>query len=605
MNLRIYSFFAFLCFFLFPSVFVFGDEPRSSGEAVLAPASYLNSEAYLYVEVNETTPLFESFLESTLWHNLQNHPLYEAQEETGVENVLKTVRYVENQTKQTLTSLLSTVLGKQMAFALYEKNKKPTWIFVAHHQSVQTTQRLLEALVQLAFMATKMKKVPEFQEYQGLMVLKVPKLIVSLGKEWLAISPDEDLLREFYERSEWKTRGTSDALASTSAYSEAQGTRKAGQIFAYARYRDILTRLKKDKIFTQKPDQPLLTLLFGNLIHALQNANVLSVSGAFEPEGTFSLRASYPLTSTPAEPYQFAYPEYRTSQFLAPQNGLLFAIEIHRDLGKWWGNREVLHEKNLIPKFVEFHTIMGQIFGGIDITEDLFGKTLSDIRFLGVPVEVEQGKPSPYLPGFVLMFKVENPDEFERNFRVGFQNGIGIINFERAKKDKEAMLICSEKVGKTSITGARWLDPQNAEVAMDIQYNFSPCIARQGETFYLSTSLEGLRSVLQRGLVYTALPDVLDHFYLSGSELYRILKKNEEQILWNKTVELGGNETQARTEIALLFDIIRQFPYLEMQTFQNAGRYSIEARTTVQKLDYAEKSTQKSTESDIQQGEPK
>lgn len=572
---------------LWAILIVYGEESKKA--SALVPASCFPEGALIYAELNDTAPLFENILDSTLWWNLYHHPLYNTLSQSNeFDGIRKTIRYLENNLNLPFPQLLAKLFGSNLAGALYEKNSKPVWILSSRHHNATLVKETFKSLSQLAFMVGQMQKMMSFEEHEGISVLKTPKAILTIGKTWMAISNDEDLLRDFYGRVEWNKPSTLKSIEETSEYAEALKTRKPGRLFGYAQYRVLMTRMKKDKIFTQKPDEPLVTLLFGPLINAIKVSDILTISGDIQNNGTLALTAGYAYTKPSAPEYAFStYPPVDSgSQGFVTSEEVLFSLDIQRNLGMWWENREALHSELLIPKFVEFNTIVGQLWGGVDVQEDIFGDMYSDLRFIGLQTPLEQGNPAPFLPGFVFSFRVKNPEKFARAFRVGFQSGIGIANFERAKDNKDVLLICSEKTTpSTTITGARWVEPSSPEEYKHIHYNFSPCIAQVDNTFYLATSIESLRTVLNQPLKTKKDPAIQDRFYISGPQLFNILEKNQEMLVWNKMVEVGGDQARAKNEIQLFLDLVRQFAYVEIQTQYEGENFFLNLKTQLQRLE--------------------
>lgn len=565
---------------------VYGEEKKS--EKSKSPADYFPEGALIYAELHETAKLFESLPDSPLWWNISHHPLYQQVSQTSeFDWIRKSVRYVENNTGKTTPQILAKIFGKEAGFALYEKGGKPLWIFAARHEHPQLMKETVRSLVQLVFMAKNLPQMPQFEDYEGIAVLDLKKVVLTIGNSWLAVSPDKEMLQYFYSKAEWNKNVENLPLSHSNWHKEALKTRKPGALFGWVHYREMLTRMKKNKIFTTKTDQPLLTLLFGGLLQAIQSGDMLSLSGDIQEDGTFVLSAGYEYSSNSYQKeYQYLTPSEGTArEFVAPESNVLFSLEIHRDLGSWWENREVLHSEKLIPQFVGFNTIVGQLFGGVDVLEDLFGEIEPHLRLLGVRTDYDQGNPSPYLPSFVLAFRAKDADKFARAFRVGFQNGIGIVNFERAKDNKEVMLICSEKVNDTVITGARWLEPEDEATYKNIQFNFSPCLARQGDLFYLSTSIEALRLLMQQPLATTKLPSISDRFYLSGSQLHQILVQNYEMLIWNKMIEIGGDQERAKNEIQIFLDVVRQFIYAELTAHYEPNQFFLTLKTKIKLLE--------------------
>ena len=579
---------AVLFLILWAILIVYGDESKKTTDS--SSAHYFPEGALIYAELNNTAPLFENVLDSTLWWNLYNHPLYATLTQSNdFDGVRKTVRYLENNLNIQIPQLLAKLFGQNISGALYEKDSKPVWIFISRHQNATLVKETVKSISQLVFMAGQMQKMMNFEDYEGISVLKLPKITLTIGKTWMAVSNDEDLLRDFYGRTEWNKPNAIKSIAETTEYEEALKTRKSGRLFGYAQYRKILTRMKKDKIFTQKPDEPIVTLLFGPLLNAIKVSDILTLSGDIQDDGSFSLSAGYAYNKPSVPEYEFSTypPTDSASQGFVTSDSVLFSLDLQRDLGKWWENREALHSELLIPKFVEFNTIVGQLWGGVDVQEDIFGDMYSDLRLIGVQTQLDQGSPSPFFPGFVFSFRAKNPEKFVRAFRVGFQSAVGIANFERAKDNKEVLLICSEKTNQGMITGARWIEPAREEEYKDIHYNFSPCIARVENTFYLATSIESLRTLLNQPLPVKKDPSIQDRFSISGPQLFKILEKNHEILVWNKMVEVGGDQERAKNEIQLLLDIVRQFAYVELQTQHDHNHFFLHLKTRNNRLDIA------------------
>jgi hypothetical protein len=369
------------------------------------------------------------------------------------------------------------------------------------------------------------------------------------------------------------------SLASAPAYQAAQKAAGPDAVaVAYANM-DVLKLLPGVQKALASKEQPLAALLFRGVTSALGEANWLGLGLNLEQK-TLTLKATVDGKS-PSDKASFAIPS-QPGQGVLPNfdvPGRIAAISLFRDLHGFYAAKDDLFPERT-SGLILFENMMGIFFSGRDLTEEVFGETRPELRFVVAQQKYDtvKGTPGIQIPSFAAIFRVREPDKDVEIAEEAWQKALGLINITRGQKALPGLIISRETYHDTPFTLAYFSTvgvKDNED--LDIRFNFRPALARVGEYLILA-STDGLARDLidaakkEAAGAIKALSQTHSLIEVNGNVLASVLQANREVMVRQNMVEKGKSQEQAENEFDLVVTLVRHLDRAKLDVGSHDGQ---------------------------------
>jgi hypothetical protein len=192
--------------------------------------------------------------------------------------------------------------------------------------------------------------------------------------------------------------------------------------------------------------------------------------------------------------------------------------------------------------------------------------------------------PQLKLPAIAFVFRMKNPENTARQFKITYQSLVGFLNIAGGQAKLEPLEQNTEKIGEITVASATYLPPEDKETwkAAGPQHNASPTAAFIGDKFIFS-STKGLAVELAEKFVKEKsppTPGVNTVLRIDGRALRKVLIDNRDQLVAQNQLEKGHEREAAEGEIDLMLKIAEAFQETQLQltTKDNVLRFSWEVK---------------------------
>ena len=258
-------------------------------------------------------------------------------------------------------------------------------------------------------------------------------------------------------------------------------------------------------------------------------------------------------------------------------------VSFYRDLHKFYAAKDELFPERT-SGLIFFENMMGIFFTGRDLTEEVLGETLPEIRVVVAEQEYDRsaGTPRVQIPRFAIVFRMRDPEKFSMIAEEAWQKAVGLVNFTRGQQALPGLIIDRPSHEGTTFTTAYFSSAQEEErTALETRYNFRPALATIGDYLILS-STEGLTKdlidALQAEMAGAPKPSPESHSIveLDVVQLASILKANRANLVRQNMLEKGHSPEQAEAEIELLLGILDRLGQANLSVGNQDGRTTAE-----------------------------
>jgi len=249
--------------------------------------------------------------------------------------------------------------------------------------------------------------------------------------------------------------------------------------------------------------------------------------------------------------------------------GLVGGISVYRDFNDWYKRRGVLLANYLLPEFDKFESVIGSLYQGKDFEQEVASAIGPIISLVSASQNFENldGTPEVKLPGFAMIFDLNDTEKGARFFRVMFPAIMTIANYESDDLKQQAWAIEAEAYKGTSLTYMKFLNKPKGN-QLPLLYNFQPVAVQVGDKFVLSSSLRLAKSLvdaLQKPGRNAARANRNFNCEIQSIALARVVYDNREHLM-KQTVQQGYTVAQAKWGLDTAFQILSATEFLRLST---------------------------------------
>jgi hypothetical protein len=328
---------------------------------------------------------------------------------------------------------------------------------------------------------------------------------------------------------------------------------------------------------------------FGGLLDSLRRSPFLVI--AFREEGgtgTLSLRLPGGTKGMHEMVRAHLPPEDQVGALplLSPE-GVLYSVSYYLDLGWFWKQRSVLLPPDQLKQAEAFDkTSKGFLYG--TAFSQLLELSGAHQRFVVVKQQ-DRGysiKAPSYQPAYALILEPRNVEAFAK----ALDGPLGGLSFLAGLK--APMTKFEEEHGHSKISGYRFVENDaNKSLGDGILFNFTPCRARVGSQYIISSTVELARLLIDEiekadadktsspQQAFDAMSGPVTHqSRLSFAGLSDYLAGTKKQLITQNMLEQGNTTEDAEKEVSLFLGLLDHLGRIETTTKYLPDQYQFDAK---------------------------
>ncbi|WP_425617253.1 hypothetical protein NA78x_000926 [Anatilimnocola sp. NA78] len=529
-----------------------------------------------YAEISQPGRLADVLLDHPLSLQLQALPEYQqALQRPEAKKGLAAIAELETKLGEKLRPAFSKLTsdGVYIGFDLATQGV----IVISRASEQALAERTRDSLLELARAATaeqgKTDAIKDI-EHRGLKGHQVGEVQVTVHDRWI-IASNKPLAQSFVLNNLLDKEP--ESLSGESQFAAAYAKRPKTSAWAYLDLRLLRTLGNFKALAAKKSDNPLGELLAGGIVSALPSATQVTAAIDLQPQ-RLAVSVAMPCDlSRAAQQKEFFFGtegKGQAPELLTPKNTIL-SLSTYRDFASLWNRAPDLFDEAVNAKFVEAEAGLKTLFAGRDFADDILGNLQPGMQVVVARQQYQEGDivPAIKLPAAALIFRMKNPAETSRIFKVTFQSIVGFINIAGGQNGIDPLDVNSEKMGDTLVVSGEYLPPDDEATrkAAPPQFNASPTAVFAGDKFILSSTK---RLALEVAELLKSAPDAAagtnTNLKVDAQVLESILADNQAQLVAQNMLEQGHDKEAAEKQVNGLLAIIKHLSETTLKLQQSA-----------------------------------
>ena len=249
---------------------------------------------------------------------------------------------------------------------------------------------------------------------------------------------------------------------------------------------------------------------------------------------------------------------------LKPASTLL-SLSTYRDFASLWRHAPDLFDDGINAKFAEAESGLKTIFAGRNFRDDILGNLEPGVQVVVTRQEFPQEGVTPAikLPAAAVVFRMKQPAQTARIFKMTFQSVVGFLNVAGAQNGIDPLDLNSEKVGDALVVSSDYLPPtdEKARGEAGLHFNASPTIAFVGDRFILASAKPLAMQLVEhvQKAEQPAAPKANTIVELDGKVGHQSLAENRGPLVAQNMLEKGHDRAAAEQEIDRVLAVLRYF----------------------------------------------
>jgi hypothetical protein len=315
-------------------------------------------------------------------------------------------------------------------------------------------------------------------------------------------------------------------------------------------------------LLNKKSDNPVAEMIIGGIQSALPDAPYVTAALTIEPERiAFSTAVPYDSKKVAAlREYYFGPGGKGASPALLNPKETLLSLSTYRDFGLMWKKAPDLFDDNINAKFAEAESTLTTLFSGRSFPDDILANLEPGMQIVVTRQNYAKDEvvPAIKLPAGAIVFRMKNPDETARQFKITYQSLVGFLNIAGGQNGLEALEQDTERVGKITLVSAEYLPPKENLKSAGVHFNASPTVAFVGDKFILASTKKLAMELAQSFEKGGAPPEegINTQVRIDGTVLRSVLTDNRPQLVAQNQQEKGHSQADAEKEIDLLMQLL-------------------------------------------------
>ena len=422
----------------------FGLSQAARAEDSQVPVTALVPDnAILVLQVTNPKALIDRAFDEQIVSLVQSLPPYQqAMSQPETQQVLGLVRFFEGKYGAKLPELLGKLVGGGITVAVCPGDQVLLIVEAEDATMLQEVHDFFRTMAQ-GQAATQgdpdRVKSAEYRDIQG-WTFAPNEVHAIVGNRFLLANKPE-LMKAVLDRN---AEGDANSLAKSANYAAAlKSVNPDAKVNLYVDMQ-VLKQVPGFQEGLAQNENPLGRLLFAPLLAGAAEANWLMAGMNLDQNSlNIDLQADRG-AGEPTAMNSFALPSTATDgampNLVVPRQ--IAALSFYRDLHKFYASKDELFPERT-SGLIFFENMMGIFFTGKDLTEEVLAQTLPDMRFVVAEQKYDDttGTPAMQLPGFAMVLKLRDPDNFYLVMEEAWQKAIGLVNFTSGQKALPGLII--------------------------------------------------------------------------------------------------------------------------------------------------------------------
>lgn len=573
------------------------------GQEPAAPPAiwhWLPEQPVLVAQLKEPAQLIQWAIELGQWPELQGFRSYrEFLVSTPWRRFQQFIGHVEKELGQSWSDLLQQASREGIVLALEVKinntNPKPdeeprpetppkALLIVPFKDAGQAKQvaRLLKEMGQFELERQNSKIKYEYQQHRGATIVHLgDQFAFAAAESYLLLANQPSVLQAALDRRAQRRQQTPKFLQALSELSPAadQGNRLAWTWID-------LEQIKRDKnlktLLTIPNNDPIPYYVLGGLLDTVRRSPWALIE-LRRQDMDVRFQIAMPAGQQDMNPglrAAFA-PAIADLGIRKPLNlpGLFYQQSFYLDLHALAARQADYLSESVRKEFQEFDKNSGYVLFG-----QRFSKIVSHLGARHLFVAAQQRQmgyevhPKTVLPSFGLILELKDPDAFDRAMQPILRS-VGLLSSLNIK-----MTMVEEKVGAVPMVGYRMVDNEELRQRdQGLYFNFSPCFARVGRHYVLSSTMELGRDLIQHLSHESDASDPSDgtsvHHVFSWAALGKYLESIRSFLVTQSILQEGLDREEAEKQFDLSQKLLERLGSVEASVQYGATHFRFELRS--------------------------
>jgi len=528
--------------------------------ADLLPASIVG-----YLEVPHSGKVLDLVLDHPLTAEVIKAPEYQQALQTpGYQKFAAALKQVEDRLgmkwREAVGGLTSG--GLTVGFDLPTRGS----VIIAQAKDEQLAQKAQATLIELARDVAKEQGNPEAikqDEHRGAAVYSAGEGHLAVVGQWLILSNKKPLVLAVLD----SYHGQGETLAADQQFQTVSKARSGSPAaWLYVDLRVLrLTGILKNAL-SKKSDNPVAEIVAGGVLGALPDAPYVTATldlSASRLKLTASLPCDPKTVAKSREFYLGPEAAGRAPPLLATK-GTLLSLSTYRDFASLWRHAPDLFDEGINAKFAEAESGLTTIFAGRNFRDEILGNVEPGVQLVVARQEFPQEGVTPAikLPAAAAVFRMKDPVQTARIFKITFQSVIGFLNVAGAPNGVDPLDFNSERFGDVLVVSSGYLPPtdEKARGEAGLHYNASPTVAFVGDRFILASAKPIAMQLVEQ--IQREEPAALGAntvVRLDGQVGLAALAENREPLVAQNMLQKGHDRTAAEQEIDRVLAALKMF----------------------------------------------
>jgi hypothetical protein len=552
----------------------------AQAETPPSPLRLVPEQVDFFIQVRQPRRLADTLAGLDTLRRLQEFSaVREGLASTKARRGLQFLAYVEKELGAPWPELLDRLAGGGAVLAA--KGGPNPALLVLQGKDAALTKKFLALAVKIAREEAVRQESKDYFEkapYHDTEVVRIAKdLVVAAAGTALLASNNPEALRRAIDLQ----RGQGKGLADRPELADAAKLLPPDPLINLWLNLETVRKTPPAKALYKKPrDNGQLTALFGGYLDVLGRALWLTASLGRDGDGfLLNLRLPAGRDGMGEERALFVSPDDRPgSRPVLEPKGVLYSDSSFYDLSRLWEDRGKLFNDKQRQGLEKFDENSGKFLSGMRLSK-LLKQAGPYLRFVAVnqPVLPYTTKPKQPIPAFAVVIELREPEEFARSMSTVLR-GAALLALTQTK-----LKLVEEKHAACDLVGWRFDEaaPLRQDIN-DIRFNFSPCFARVGNQFVLSSTLElgrELIDLLKKELGAKeggARATSRSRVYAAG--IADALAAAEDQLLAQTILDQALPPDEGRAQVKAFIELVRQLGALRSDVFFDEKEFRYDLR---------------------------
>jgi hypothetical protein len=435
-------------------------------------------------------------------------------------------------------------------------------VILAQAKDEQLAEKTRATLVELAKEQGQPNAITQ-DEHRGTAIDSAGEVHLAVVGKWLIASNKKPLVLAVLD----SYHGQGETLAADDQFqtvTKARPTTSAAWLYVDLRVLRLTGILRN--ALNKKSDNPPAEILAGGVLGAVPDAPYVTAAidlSASRMKLTASLPCDPKAVAKSREFYLGPEATGGAPPLLRP-NGTLLTLATYRDFASLWRHAPDLFDEGINAKFAEAESKLTTFFAGRNFRDDILGNLEPGVQVVVARQEFPQEGVTPAikLPAAAAVFRMKQPAETARIFKITFQSVVGFLNVAGAQNGIDALDLNIDKVGEALVVSGGYVPPtdEKARGEAGLHFNASPTVAFVGDRFILASAKPLAIALLEQFDRHQPPPPAANTImHLDGQIGHQSLAENRGPLIAQNMLQKGHDRTAAEHEIDRALAAARMF----------------------------------------------